>query len=317
MFKFLHFKSTVKQPKGRLPLFIKGRDNVDWKAPALFCNDETMFRLINACKDMNITLPIKQVYGSVKCSWNGGRSSKIRDFDENYISSVIRQYNENGIGCSFTFTNYHITEDMLGDSVGNKILEIASEYDNNYVIVSSDILADYIRKNYPKIKLESSLLKPTYECPGYTETPEYYDNLCMKFDKVVLRPELGQDLKFLKKLKYKNKIELLVNSNCVYKCPFSIKHYDRAIGLENDEIPKNTVMCNERFYNPVSMHKNNFLSNKEIDRIIKMGFSNFKLNGRNISPMSLLLIFSTYIFEASGVFQYLLIYMSLKRLNLS
>lgn len=302
----------------RLPIFIKNHEFVEWKAPTLFCNDEIMFGLIDVCNLMKIKLPIKHVFGSVKCSWSGGRSSKIREFDEEYISKIIKKYNDNGIGCSFTFTNYYITETMLDDAVGNKILEIASRYDDNYAIVSSDILANYIRKKYPKIKLESSLLKPTYECPGYTETPKYYDNLCERYDKVVVRPELGQDFNFLKKLKNKEKIEILVNGCCVYKCPFSIQHYDRAVALENGTADSDIVMCNSRFLDPVSMHKNVFLSNNDVDKLIKLGFSNFKLNGRNTTPMSLLHIIGTYVFDSSGVYQYLLNYMALsKKVKLS
>lgn len=315
MLNCLLAKNDKKQ--SRLPVFLKDRDKVNWKAPALFSNDEMMFGFLSACQDMDIKLPVGQVYGSVKCSWNGGRPSKIRDFDAEYISSVIKKYNENGIGCSFTFTNYHITSDMLSDFVGNKLLTIASEYDNNYAIVSSELLADYIRKKYPKIKLESSLLKPTYECPGYTETPAYYDNLCKRFDKVMLRPELAQDLDFLKKIKCKEKIDIIVNSCCVFKCPFSIKHYDRTVALENDKIPNNQIMCNERFINPVSLHNNNFLSNNHIDKLIKLGFCNFKLNGRNTTPILFIHTIGTYIFDSSGVFQFLLNYMALKKINFS
>ncbi len=187
-----------------------------------------------------------------------------------------KKYHEFGTTTCFTFTNYYIDKSMLDNSVGNSMIEIASEYDNSYVILSSDILADYIRDNYTKIKLESSLLRPTYEVRDYSETPQYYDDLCKRFDKVMIRPELGQDFNFMKKIKNKNKIDILVNSNCVYKCPFSIAHYNRAVDLESEKVHENTAMCNSRFHSKKSLSENNLLSNNDIDKLIKLGYKNFK-----------------------------------------
>ena len=204
---------------------------------------------------------------------------------------------------------------MLDNNTGNLMLEIASEYDNSYVIVSSDILASYIKAKYPKIKLESSLLRPTYEIRDYSEKPKYYDDLCERFDKVMIRPELGQDISFMKKIKNKDKIDILVNSNCVYKCPFSVAHYNSAVDLESEKVPENTVMCNSRFYNKKSLYENNLLSNNDIDKLAKIGYKNFKLNGRNINEMLFLHILGTYIFDSSGIYTHLLNYMSLVRAN--
>lgn len=298
--------------KKRLPVFHKNRDKLNWKVPALFCNDDVMFHFLNACDAMDIKLPIAQVYGSIKSSWSGGRTSKIREFNKDKAQETIEKYNKRGIGCSFTFSNFHITENLLDDTTANSLLEIASLYDNNYAIVSSDILADYIRKNYPKIKLEASILKPVYEIEDYIDTPLYYNNLCEKFDKVVIRPEFCQETNFLKKLKQKNKIDIMVNLDCVYKCPYSRKHYDMLADIENDKAPDNFAFCNARYYNPVTLHQNVFLSNKEIDAIIKMGFTNFKLRGRNVHPSEFLNELGIYIFDSSGVFQYLKRYVCLK-----
>lgn len=308
--------SKFQNKNQRLPVFIKNRENLNFKVPSLFSNDEIMFELLEACKNFEIVPPIKCTYGSIKCDWNGGRSSKIRIFNEEQAASIIKRYQDFGISTCFTFTNYHIKEEMLDDFVGNSLLEIASEYDNNFAIVSSDILADYIRKKYPKIKLESSLLRPTYEKQDYSDTPKYYDDLCERFDKVMIRPELGQDFNFMKRIKNKEKIDILVNSNCVYKCPFSVSHYDRAVGLESENIPENTAMCNSRFYSKKSLIQNNLLSNNDIDRLIKLGYKNFKLNGRNINQMLLLHILGTYIFDSSGAYAHLLNYMSISRASL-
>lgn len=292
--------------KDRLPTYIKNREKLNFKVPSLFNNDSIMFNLLSVCDLYGIKIPISQVYGSIKNSWNSGRMSKIREFDEQYARDIIKKYNKFGIGVAFTFTKYNITEDMLDDKVANTMLNIASEEDFNYAIVSSDLLVDYIRAEYPNIKLESSLLKPTYEYKDYSEKPSYYDELAKKFDKVMIRPEFGQDYKYLKQIKNKAKIDILINSNCVYKCPYSIAHYDRANMLENEEIPLNTIMCNSRVYDKVSLQQNNLLSNDYIDKLIKLGYINYKIAGRNINPLSLLYLLGTYIFDGSGVYAHIL-----------
>lgn len=287
-----------------MPVFPKKRENIQWKVPSLFNNDEAVLLLDEMCSDLGLRQPIQSVYGSVRCSWSGGRTSEWKDIDKNQAVEMISKHNKRGISCCFTFSNYYVTKDELDDKIGNLLLDVASKGDmQNYAIVSSDVLTDYIKKKYPNIKLIASMLKPVYEIDNYQDTPEYYNNLCNVYDKVVIRPDFNFDDKFLKKLKYKNKIEILANQACMQSCVISRKHYDLFADIEAGKEPENKGFCNAEMRKLESIYKTTLLTNEDMVRMINLGFTNFKLRGRSLSPSLLLDAIGLCIFEPTGVFQ--------------
>lgn len=285
-------------------VYPKNRENISWKVPSLFNNDETILHLSDVCKELGLRQPIQSVYGSIKSAWGGGRPSKIKEMNKDDVAKTLNDYNSRGISCCFTFSSFSINEEELEDKTGNMLLTLASEGNKqNYAIVSSDTLAFYIRKNYPKIKLISSILKPVYEIDDYNETPEYYNSLCEKYDKVVIRPDFCHDEKFLKKLKYKDKIEIMTNLTCIRKCPLTRKHYDLFSDIEKGIRENDFDFCNKEMRNAKSVFNTNLLTNSDVDRLVKLGFKNFKLKGRNIPQQRLLEMIGIYIFEPSGIYQ--------------
>lgn len=287
-----------------MPVYPKKRENIQWKVPSLFNNDEAVLLLDEMCKELGFRQPIQSVYGSVRCSWSGGRTSAWKDIDKSKAVEMISKHNERGISCCFTFSNYYISKDDLDDKVGNLLLDVASQGDvQNYAIVSSDILTDYIKHKYPNIKLIASMLKPVYEIDNYQDTPDYYNNLCDIYEKVVIRPDFNFDDKFLKKLNKKNKIEILANQACMQKCVISRKHYDLFSNIEAGKEPETKAFCNAEMKKLESIYRTTLLSNEDMDRLIRLGFVNFKLRGRSLSPSLLLDSIGLYIFEPTGIYQ--------------
>lgn len=285
-------------------IYPKNREKIKWKVPSLFNNDEVILTLSDICQEIGIRQPIHSVYGSVRCSWGGGRSSKWLSIDKPQAVEMISKHSKRGISCCFTFSNYHVSKEDLDDKIGNLLLDVASQSDaQNYAIVSSDILTDYIRKNYPNIKIISSILKPVYEIDNYQDTPEYYNNLCKTYDKVVVRPEFCFNDKLLKQLKDKNKIEIMTNLTCLKQCPLTRRHYDLYSDIENGRKTEDMDFCNKEMRNAQSVYNTSLLSSQDIDRLLKLGFTNFKLKGRNILRSQLLEMIGIYIFEPTGIYQ--------------
>ncbi len=286
-------------------IYPKNREKVQWKVPALFNNDEAALILNDVCEELGIRKPIQSVYGSIMCSWGGGRASKIKELDEKKAEQIINDFNNRNISCCFTFSAARITKEELEDKTGNALLKMASNSSyQNYAIVTSDLLTDYIRDKYPNIKLISSILRPVYEIDDYNETPDYYNELCKRYDKVVIRPDFCFDNRYLKKLKYKNKIEILANLTCLSKCVLSRKHYDLASDQEKGiRTDFDFDFCNKEMRNVQSVFNTNVLSREDIDRLVKLGFTNFKLKGRNSGAYIFLDTLSRYIFEPTGISQ--------------
>ncbi len=300
----------------KLPIYSKNREKINWKVPSLFHYDEVVFLLFDYLKELGISPTIKSTYGSVKSTWGGGRPSGWETVRREDAEHIIYKHNDNGVSCCFTFSNFNIEESHLDDQVANLLLEIASEgSQKNYAIVSSDLLADYIKSRYPKIGLISSVLKPVYERPKNQDNPEYYNKLCEIYDYVTLRPEVCFDNSFLKKIKKKNKIEVIVNQPCIFNCPLTKLHYDFFAQVERGEKLRSEDFCNKEKQKISSIYKTTLFSNDDMDRILKLGFNNFKLAGRRYTKEMLIDIFAYYVFEPTGVYQELRKIIKTKTLN--
>jgi len=161
---------------------------------------------------------IASVYGVFPpCLWNGGRSQG-GNADKNYIKTVIREFNSRGIPLRFTFTNIMLEKKHLSDERCNMILHYA---DNgmNEVIVASQLLEDYIRKEYPGYKLTSST------CKRLDSKEALLSELQKDYHVVVADYDLNNKFDILNELPRKKDIEFLVNACCQPECPGRFQHY--------------------------------------------------------------------------------------------
>ncbi len=286
----------------KLPVFPKEYKKIKWKAPFLFAHDDMFFEISSLTDKLGIILPIDSVYGCIPCRWDTN-NVPCRVSNNEKVKEILRMYNKRQISCCFTFNNFDVTEEMLSDEIPNTILKIASESEYyNYAIISSDLLYSYIKERYPHIKLISSVVRPYNENIIKPDSPEYYNNLCEKYDRVVIRAELNFDYKFLKKLKYKKKIELIANNWCVFNCKLRHMHYRRL--AETTTAGKTQMFCNNKRNEIEYVNNNTLLSTSDIVRLEKLGFEHFKLDGRYFSSLELFNdVISRYIFEPTGIIQ--------------
>ena len=110
---------------------------------------------------------IGSIYGAPSdCIWGGGRTS-FGYSDPEDVLDLVREY---GISARLTFSNSLLREEHLTDKKCNelcKMFEHASDADNsphthqlqNGVIVHSELLLNYLQKNYPDLYLISSTTK--------------------------------------------------------------------------------------------------------------------------------------------------------------
>lgn len=303
------------------PVFYsKDREKASWRCPGFLEHEEMLFLLDDLCKEVGIKQPIQSVFGCITTPWGGGRVPSFDEIDEKKLVKIIENYNSRNIFCHFTFSNYRVKKEHLDDRTGNLLCKVASQIsDKNGIIVSSDLLSDYIRDKYPNLKQTSSLLKPTYEHPRYDETAEYYNELCNKFDTVVVRADFYDNLKMMKQLKDKSKIELIVNQNCFKFCELARTHYDRSVkySAEDKDAKQRTHFCHKKMNDIKNYSESLTLANSEIDDFIKLGFTHFKLAGRAGRAKTVLTeIIGRYIFEPSGHFCHLQRYI-VDKLNLT
>ena len=240
---------------------------------------------------------IASVYGVFPpCIWNGGRSQG-GNADKNYIKTVIREFNSRGIPLRFTFTNIMLEKKHLSDERCNMILHYA---DNgmNEVIVASQLLEDYIRKEYPGYKLTSST------CKRLDSKEALLSELQKDYHVVVADYDLNNKFDILSGLPRKKDIEFLVNACCQPECPGRLQHYkdisQQQIAFCNHikkypNVPFDVEKYDPNHFIDCPYSKRSIFEIRELknispddiwNRYVPMGFEQFKIEGRTASTLN-------------------------------
>lgn len=238
------------------------------------------------------------------CLWNGGRPQG-GNTDKNFIKSVIKAFNERGIPLRFTFTNPVLEKKHLSDERCNMVLNLANNGLNEAIVVS-EVLEDYIRRNYPDYKLTSSTCKRLNTLEALTAELE------KDYHIVVVDYDLNNRFDILEKLPRKKDCEFLVNACCEPECPVRFEHY-KSIGEQQiaycshikkypnlpfdlaKHDPKNFRECPyaQRGLYDIKGLKTHISPDDIWDKYVPMGFEQFKIEGRTASPVNVL---ETYIY---------------------
>lgn len=273
-----------------------------WRVPALFNNDRVTLKLLYICQKLGLEKPFHAVYGAPQTIFSGGRNSIIKKrLSKNEIESYFKAYNDYGIKCYLTFSKWQISQKDLDDEYANIFLSLLDKYQGG-VIISNELLYEYIRLKYPHITIVASVIKPTFECHDHGSI-EYYLNLLKKYDRIVPRPEFILDENNLLQLKeYASKIELLVNQSCLSDCPYARNHY---LHYENSFSYQThfALPCLLEKEKLDAIHYTTNLPLNYLKKLQKNGFQNFKLQGRNIYIDEYVDMLGMYIFDPTGSFQ--------------
>lgn len=236
--------------------------------------------------------------------WNGGRFSNHDQCDAAYIQGVIRNINAQGVPIRYTYTNPLLTEADLDDPYCNFCLK-AADNGMNEVMVFSPILEEYIRKNYPSYKINSST------CKEIKSWEELNAELEKDYHMVVLDFNLNNQFDMLEKIEKKDKCEVLVNTLCVPGCPRRGDHYkniaqNQRIALQNRKnppdkqvpiVPWHCEYGDKNCIHTIQDYKT-YISPEQIwDIYVPMGFSNFKIEGRTANIFSLVDTYCFYMIE--------------------
>lgn len=246
---------------------------------------------------------IGSIYGAPSdCIWGGGRTS----FGYSDPEDVLDLMQEYGISARLTFSNSLLREEHLADKKCNdlcKIFERTSATANslyiqqpqNGIIVHSDLLLNYLHKNYPDLYLVSSTTKVLTVFQDFlTEVnreefryvvPDF--RLNKAFDKLALMSQHQKD-----------KVEFLCNECCWFGCKDRKTCYE-SVSQKNLGEPALEYHCaspdgGDGYRFSKAMENPGFISVDDIQNIyMPMGFSNYKIEGRGLGS-ALILEFLLY-----------------------
>jgi len=291
-----------------IQLFRPSREKIKWKVPALCCNDWAAIRLLKICSKLSGISAFDIAYGAPNCAWSGGHHTVVNQtLSEAQLIDYVRTYKNSGAICAFTLSRLNVPKENLADQYCNLILDIIEEYGGE-VIVYDDILAAYVRKAHPKIKTIASISKAKccYKTgfEGFKDETAYYYSLLDKYDIVNVRADYALDNEQLDKLSdVSDHIEILVNDICKPGCTSVYAHL-RAIEEWSDtgrhDFSQGCYYADTLSILENRLEQNQFISEPRISELVYLGFTRFKLAGRNIPPQKFLDMLARYIFEPTG-----------------
>ena len=237
---------------------------------------------------------IGSIYGApADCLWGGGRVG-TGDAAPEDAAALTREF---GISARLTFSNSLLREEHLGDKKCNALCALFEKNGpaENGVVICSDLLLDYLRAQYPGFYYVSSTTKVLTAFGRFEEElnrPEF------RFAVPDFR--LNKSFEKLNALtaEQKKKVEFLCNECCWYACPDRKACYENVSRKNLGEDCGDHVCASpeaHRGYRFSDAMKNpGFIGTGDIlDTYLSKGFSNFKIEGRELGS-ALVLEFLLY-----------------------
>ena len=236
---------------------------------------------------------IGSIYGAPPdCIWGGGRVS-TEDHDTYEVLKLMREY---GISARLTFSNSLLSEEHLSDKKCNKLCTLfaADTQPGNGVIVHSELLLQYLKRNYPELYLISSTTKVLTDFEQLKKELNRND-----FRYVVPDFRLNKAYEKLNSLSQsqKDKVEFLCNECCFFGCRDRKECYEavsrKNLGQDSD-FRCISPGAEEGYRFSKAMTNPGFISIEDIQKAyLPMGFSNYKIEGRGLGS-ALVLEFLLY-----------------------
>ena len=237
---------------------------------------------------------IGSIYGAPEdCIWGGGRTS----FGDHDPKEVFAQMQEYGISARLTFSNSMLTKEHLLDRKCNALCRLFEKKDGvrNGVIIYSDLLLEYLKRNYPGFYFVSSTTKVL------TDFQECLQEI-MRKDFLFVVPDFRLNKAFdqWNRLsdEQKGKVEFLCNECCWFGCKERKQCYE-TVSRKNlgENCPEHYCAApdgKEGYRFSRAMENPGFIGVEDIKNIyLPMGFSNFKIEGRGLGS-ALILEFLLY-----------------------
>ena len=231
---------------------------------------------------------IGSIYGAPQDSlWGGGRVG-FGDASPRDVVSLMEEY---GISARLTFSNSLLTQEHLSDRRCNSLCELFAKGSTpNGIIICSDILIDYIKKNYPSFYLVSSTTKVITDFELFKNELDREE-----FRFVVPDFRLNKEIDKLRSLTdtQKQKVEFLCNECCSFDCSARKKCYEnvsrKSLGEDVEDHRCISPDAAKGYRFSEAMKNPGFIGISDItDIYLPMGIDNFKIEGRSLGSAVIL-----------------------------
>lgn len=201
---------------------------------------------------------IGSVFGFVEhSSLYGGRKFGGRELSERDVA----QLNNAGIGIRIPLSNHYATREEFWQTA--PMLE-KHHHEPNSVIVTNDDLAKWIREDFPKYRIDASVIKNI-------NTIKKLDKALEIYDEVVLPMTANEDFPFLESIEPKHRITLFANAGCAFTCPSKTCYV--SVSKFNKGDREQLVGCSQSSKDREQLGMIDF----DLQPLVELGFRSFKL----------------------------------------
>ena len=237
---------------------------------------------------------IGSVYGAPSdCIWGGGRTS-FGNHDPREALALTQEY---GISARLTFSNSLLRKEHLLDKKCNDLCRMFASNLRvpNGVIIYSDLLLDHIKTNYPGLYFVSSTTKVL------TDFEKFLDEV-KRDEFLYIVPDFRLNKAFDKwntlTCSQKDRVEFLCNECCYFGCVDRKRCYEtvsrKNLGENCPDFRCASPDAEDGYRFSKAMINPGFIGIDDIkSSYLKMGFSNFKIEGRGLGS-ALILEFLLY-----------------------
>lgn len=237
---------------------------------------------------------IGSVYGAPSdCIWGGGRTS-FGNHDPREVLALTQEY---GISARLTFSNSLLRKEHLLDKKCNDLCRMFASNLRvpNGVIIYSDLLLDHIKTNYPGLYFVSSTTKVL------TDFEKFLDEV-KRDEFLYIVPDFRLNKAFDKwntlTCSQKDRVEFLCNECCYFGCVDRKRCYEtvsrKNLGENCPDFRCASPDAEDGYRFSKAMINPGFIGIDDIkSSYLKMGFSNFKIEGRRLGS-ALILEFLLY-----------------------
>ena len=232
---------------------------------------------------------ICSIYGApADCIWGGGRVG-FGEAQAEKVAALMREYS---VSACLTFSNSLLKEEHLSDKNCNALCRLFEQNGSvkNGVIISSDLLLQYLRRTYPGLYFVSSTTKVL------TDFRLLLDELNREEFRYVV-PDFRLNKAFdrwnVLPREMKEKVEFLCNECCSFECPERKECYENVsrknLGEDCPEHICTSPMAKRGYRFSDAMKNPGFIGTKEITGIyLPNGFSHFKIERRGLGSAMIL-----------------------------
>ena len=232
---------------------------------------------------------IGSIYGAPgDCLWGGGRVG-FGDQRPEDVAQLMREYD---ISSRLTFSNSLLRKEHLADSKCNALCALFERNGptENGVILSSDLLLDYLRERYPGFYFVSSTTKVLTE---FRQLEAELDREAFRYVVPDFRLNKAFDRLNALPAEKKRKVEFLCNECCRFDCRDRKACYEnvsrKSLGEDCDDHICTSPNAARGYRFSDAMKNPGFIGIDGIQNVyLPNGFSHFKIEGRSLGSAVIL-----------------------------